>query len=457
VAEALTPFTDPARLRGLRKASAAARPPSRQRRILLAAAAVALLLFAVAVYHIQTDNGELVITADDPDVEVVIKQNGKEVRLIDTRTNKGVKLQAGLYDLELKDKPEDWKLSLDRVTIRRGDKVVATAERRPNEGAAKVGQVRCFRWGSRNVQAADFSPDGRSAVSGEWEGTVRLWDLLSGHPKDRLPNHNAPVRAVAFSPDGSKVLRGREGEVVTAGGLYLCDVSTGKEIRRFVGHQSRVARVAFSGDGKRVLAGDWAGGLCLWDVESEKELQLFVGHTDIIHAVAFAPDGKTAVSGSIDGTLRRWDLETGKELWRSWAGAGVTGLAFSRDGRELLSSGLDGSLRWWDAGTGKDVRRFTVQSDTLQAMALSPNGRWAVTGGGADISSGQWKKGTDFAVRLWDVAAGKELQCFKGHEGVVTWVTLSRDGRFALPTSEDGTMRLWRLPDPPAAEKAPKP
>src|SRR5262249_3072896 len=54
-------------------------------------AAVVLLfgvMAGVAVYRIQTDKGELVITTESDDVEVVIKQGGKVVRIIDTKTGK---------------------------------------------------------------------------------------------------------------------------------------------------------------------------------------------------------------------------------------------------------------------------------------------------------------------------------------------------------------------------------
>jgi hypothetical protein len=82
--------------------------------LLLAASAPA------AVYRIQTDSGELVITTDNPDVEVVVRQNGKVVRIVDTKTGKEVKLDAGLYELDLKGPAEGLKLSVEKTTIRRG-------------------------------------------------------------------------------------------------------------------------------------------------------------------------------------------------------------------------------------------------------------------------------------------------------------------------------------------------
>jgi WD40 repeat protein len=54
---------------------------------------------------------------------------------------------------------------------------------------------------------------------------------------------------------------------------------------------------------------------------------------------------------------------------------------------------------------------------------------------------------------VWDLQTGEELHCFTGHTDGVIGVALSPDERYALSGSLDGSMRLWRLPDPPPAKK----
>ncbi len=66
-------------------------------------------------------------------------------------------------------------------------------------------------------------------------------------------------------------------------------------------------------------------------------------------------------------------------------------------------------------------------------------------GGGIDIGHEE-----DFSIRLWDLESGKELHRFDGHKGVVSQVIWLPDGKHALSSSWDTTVRLWRLPELPA-------
>jgi WD40 repeat protein len=95
----------------------------------------------------------------------------------------------------------------------------------------------------------------------------------------------------------------------------------------------------------------------------------------------------------------------------------------------------DRALRLYDTSTGEEIRVF---AKGRSARAVSPDGRWVLTAGG-------------WSVWLMDVETGKELHRFDGHTAAVTNVVFLPDGKFALSGSFDNTMRLWRLPDPPAA------
>ena len=126
VATALRPYID----------SATTPPRTRSRLPALVAAGLFLtvLLAGAVIYRIQTDKGELVISAQSEDVEIAIRQGGKLVTIIDTKTQKKVELQSGEYDLELPN-PDGLKLDITRATLMRGEKVLASIVRLPKNMA----------------------------------------------------------------------------------------------------------------------------------------------------------------------------------------------------------------------------------------------------------------------------------------------------------------------------------
>src|SRR5262249_6948091 len=103
----------------------------RSRRRVMIATAILVFLVAVllggAVYRIATDKGELVITTERDDVKVVITQGGKLVDIIDTKTDKQIRvaLRSGEYELELKGAPEGLQLNIHSARLTRGKEAVA--------------------------------------------------------------------------------------------------------------------------------------------------------------------------------------------------------------------------------------------------------------------------------------------------------------------------------------------
>jgi WD40 repeat protein/serine/threonine protein kinase len=247
------------------------------------------------------------------------------------------------------------------------------------------------------VEAVAFSPDGRQALSGCADHTMRLWEVATGQELKCFRGHTAGVRAVAFSPDGRRALSGGKD-----GTVRLWDATTGKEVRRFEGHGNQVESVAFVPGGRQVLSGGWDQKLRLWDVETGHEVRQFEGHTSGVESVAVSDDGRLALSGGGDATVRLWDLESGKEL-RQFTGhrGAVNAVAFCLGGRGVLSAGRDGTVRQWERDSGRECRRFVGHAEWVFSVACTPDGPYALSGGGGGLEGEQPIPGKDFALRLW--------------------------------------------------------
>lgn len=312
-----------------------------------------------------------------------------------------------------------------------------------------TGEIRRFDGHEGAVVTVSVMADGRRAVSGSDDGTVRLWDLETGEEMYRFDGHAGGVTAVAMTADGRRAVSGSFDRTVR-----LWDLESGREIRCFEGHRGGITAIAVTADGRRAVSGSFDRSVRLWNLESFGEISYFEGHTRFVRAVAVTADGRRAVTGSSDRTIRLWDLEKAEEIcrlgvdevhvWqRMWdringdffffeAQAGwIRALALTVDGRQAVSSSSDGTVRVLDLDNGQEIRRFEGHEGTVTAVAVSADGQYVVSGS------------FDQTVRLWEFESGNEVCRFAGHEDFVLAVAVTADGRRAVSGSSDGTLRLW--------------
>jgi WD40 repeat protein len=116
----------------------------------------------------------------------------------------------------------------------------------------------------------------------------------------RFQGHEHRVTAVALLPDGRRALSGSEDRT-----LRLWDLETGTELRRFQGHEHRVTAVAPLPDGRRALSGS-DRMLRLWDLETGECVVTFTGDAPI-SAVAVARED-LFIAGSANGAIHILEL-----------------------------------------------------------------------------------------------------------------------------------------------------
>jgi len=286
------------------------------------------------------------------------------------------------------------------------------------------------------VLSVAFSPDGKTLASGQFYGSVQLWDVTTGRPTGHpLNGHLGPLNSaysVAFSPGGKTLASGGDD-----GTIRLWNVTNQEPITTLTGHTRPADSVAFSPGGKTLASGSDTG-ILLWDVASDRQISRPVtGHTGPLHSVnsvAFRPDGKTLASGGFDGTVRLWDVATGRQVGHSFTvRSSVVSLAFSLDGKTLAGGSADGPIRLWDVATQQLIATLTGHTGMVYSVVFSPDGKILASGG------------DDGTVRLWDVATDRQLgHGLVGHIGPrVASVVFSPDGKILASASSDGTVRLW--------------
>ncbi len=292
------------------------------------------------------------------------------------------------------------------------------------------------------VLIAAFSPDGTALLAA---GGKQAWvhNAATGQPTADPLDHAATVLAGAFSPDGRTVLTGSYD-----GSAWLWDATTGRCLSGPFRHPDPVWAVAFRPDGKAFATGSGhsverdghmvgVGAGRIWDIASGKVIQAAPRHARDISAVAFTPDGRTLVTASKDKTARFWDAATGSAIGKVIRHDGwVNALALTADGRAVLTGSDDRTGRLWSVPDGSPLTPPLRHSRPVKAVAISPDGRLLLTAG------------EDAIAQLWETRRGVPAGEPMRSPAPIQAASFSPTGRALVTGDRDGGLLLWRVPVP---------
>lgn len=280
-------------------------------------------------------------------------------------------------------------------------------------------------------------------------GTLVMWRLVDTTLVRSLALTDYDVGSIAISPAGeylAAVHQGYRTDSTANCAIGLWHVSDGVLVRMFAGHTWGVTALAFTPDGSWVVSADHYGELKLWDRETGKLLQVVRSGAYLVDAsdrdcLVISPKDGHLICLSGNGGVRIVRLSDWAVL-RSLEAAGtdltlrVAKIAGTPDGEHVIGGGSAGGeavLAVWRYDTGELVHILKGHADVVMAVAAAPDGRHAVS------------SSADGTIRLWSLEAGTLARTIRVGTNRVTSVLVTSDGRYIVSADGDNSIEFWSL------------
>ncbi|GJJ78312.1 hypothetical protein EMPS_10671 [Entomortierella parvispora] len=253
----------------------------------------------------------------------------------------------------------------------------------------KEGKNPLIMKGINNFGHAIFSPDEQIIAAADLDGSIYLWDSLSGSCIASLNGHSAVVLNMAFLKDQELVSAGRDGTI-------------------------RFWQLDDELDSKKNTLGD---------VSRHQQ-----SHMGGIYSLVYTPSGDFIFTAGLDNCIHRWNTKSGECSRLLEVGLGAR-IAISSDGQQLAVA--NGDLRVYQLGKTDGRKEDDRYRGRASRVAYSPCGHWLALGD------------KDGVVRLCDLRPGKDVRVLEGHAKGIEHLTFSPTGRQLISVCEGRTIRLW--------------
>lgn len=265
-------------------------------------------------------------------------------------------------------------------------------------------------------------------AAGSVDGTVFLWDVQTGHLRQKLNDgRHTSIHAIAFNPDDDVLIAGNSDHTIV-----LWEIESGTRIDELIGHQATITCFGqIRLHHNFLISGSSDGVINIWDMATRERFGSLQAHSNIISGICIGTDGRYATS-SFDGHVKVWNIEEDTpHILLSHKGLPISAIDIDNAGNTLVSGGYDRVASIWNINEGSVIDTIIGHTFEILALTFSPDGQYII-GGCSDYNSYMW---------AWE--SDSRVNTYKGHVRWVSDVKVSPDGMILVTSSYDRTVRLW--------------
>ncbi|KAI0484389.1 WD40-repeat-containing domain protein [Xylariaceae sp. FL0804] len=211
--------------------------------------------------------------------------------------------------------------------------------------------------GAGEVWAVALSENGQYLAATTFDGRINVWDLL-GDRSAKIQEYDTGSAGtgsfglcVDLSRDGKYTASGHQ-----SGSVYVFNNNTGRLQYSLPGLVKPVRAVAFSPAGTRLAAAGDAGIIAIYDTKHGEHVGNLTGHAAWVTSIHWSDTGEYLLSGALDGKVKVWSIdrsacvathsETDQALWA------VRWLPKTKQNEMFCTAGANRSITFYREATG---------------------------------------------------------------------------------------------------------
>ncbi|MES9925836.1 MAG: hypothetical protein ABW152_17285 [Candidatus Thiodiazotropha endolucinida] len=295
-----------------------------------------------------------------------------------------------------------------------------------------------------------FTPDEARILTWSNDGSVRFWDAVSGALKAVIYVHEKKINNAIFNHDGTRVVTWSED-----GSVKIWNSQNGM-VTQILKHNMPFRDVIFNYDESRILTRNFSSLnsdhlALLWDSGNGRLISV-LGHEKAVLGTKFSEDGNRIVTWSAGNEARVWNSFNGQPVTQNLKHANpgfkvnvtmknastsykltgnvVKGATFDKKGERLLTWSNEGTTFIWDLNTSKSIKLSMRGTHDIDDAFFSRDGSRVIGWGG-------------FYVYIWNSNNGEDLITTIEKENDIEGFHRTRETERLLIWDNSGKARVW--------------